>query len=82
MKASKAVKPSGVTMKYTKIHEALGVGDFVLVMKEGRKATTPKRSPPFRVEKGKIAEHRDTMAVTPKRSTGEPERQVRDDRFR
>jgi predicted SnoaL-like aldol condensation-catalyzing enzyme len=61
-----AMAKQGITMKYGKIHKVLGEGNFVLVASEGEFAGKPTSFYDlFRVEKGKIAEHWDTMETIP-----------------
>jgi len=63
-----AMAKSGVTMKYDRIHRVLGEGNMVLVVSEGSFAGDHSSFYDlFRVERGKIAEHWDTIEkVTPK----------------
>jgi predicted SnoaL-like aldol condensation-catalyzing enzyme len=64
--ALEAMAKQGVTMKYAKIHKVLGEGNFVLAASEGTFAGKPTSFYDlFRVEKGKIAEHWDTMETIP-----------------
>ena len=61
-KALEEMAKAGITMKYDKIHQVLGEGNFVLVVSEGQlggKHTSFYDL--FRVENGKIAEHWDTI---------------------
>ena len=52
----------GIIMKYDKIHNVLGEGNFVLVVSEGHLAGKHNSFYDlFRVENGKIAEHWDTI---------------------
>ena len=65
-KALEAWAKQGITMKYDKIHQVLGEGNFVLVASEGQlggKHTAFYDI--FRVENGKIAEHWDTIESIP-----------------
>ncbi len=56
----------GITMKYDKIHNVLGEGNFVLVVSEGHLAGKHNSFYDlFRVENGKIAEHWDTIEEIP-----------------
>lgn len=56
----------GITMKYSKIHNVLGEGNFVLVVSEGYLAGKHNSFYDlFRVENGKIAEHWDTIEPIP-----------------
>ena len=53
-------------MKYDRIHQVLGEGDFVLVVSEGSFGGKPTSFYDlFRVEGGKIAEHWDTIETIP-----------------
>jgi len=63
-----AMAKSGVTMKYDRIHRVLGEGNMVLVVSEGSFAGDHSSFYDlFRVERGKIAEHWDTIEkVIPK----------------
>lgn len=68
-KALEAMAKAGVTMKYERVHQVLGEGDFVLVVSEGQfagKATSFHDL--FRVQDGKLAEHWDTIEAIPARS--------------
>jgi len=67
-KALEAMAKQGVTMKYDKVHRVLGEGNFVLTVSEG--TLGGKHSSfydLFRVEKGKIAEHWDTIEAIPEK---------------
>lgn len=67
-KALEAMAKQGIAMKYDKVHRVLGEGNFVLVVSEGK--IGGKHSSfydLFRVEKGKIAEHWDTIEAIPER---------------
>jgi predicted SnoaL-like aldol condensation-catalyzing enzyme len=67
-KALEELKKAGVTMKYSKVHRVLGEGNFVLVMSEGEFGGKPVAFYDlFRVEKGKIAEHWDTIEAIPEK---------------
>ena len=67
--ALKAMAEQGITMKYDRIHQVLGEGNFVLVVSEGSFAGKPTAFYDlFRVEAGKIAEHWDVMETIPPRS--------------
>lgn len=60
--ALQAMAKQGVTMKYDRIRQVLGEGDFVLVASEGAFAGAHTSFYDlFRVESGKIAEHWDTI---------------------
>lgn len=64
--ALQAMAAHGVTMKYERIHQVLGEGDFVLVVSEGRLGGAPTSFYDlFRVESGTIAEHWDTIETIP-----------------
>ena len=57
-KALDELARAGITMKYDRIHKALGEGNFILVESEGQLGR--KHTPfyeLFRLENGKIAEH-------------------------
>ncbi len=61
-----AMAKQGITMKYSRIHQVLGEGDFVLVVSEGEFAGEPTSFYDlFRVEGRKIAEHWDTIETIP-----------------
>lgn len=66
--ALEAMARHGLTLKYDRIHAVLGEGNFVLVVSEG--ALGGRHSSfydLFRVERGKIAEHWDTIeAIAPR----------------
>ncbi len=67
--ALKALADQGVTLKYDRIHQVLGKGNFVLVMSEGEFAGAHTAFfDLFRVQNGKIAEHWDTIETIPLRS--------------
>jgi predicted SnoaL-like aldol condensation-catalyzing enzyme len=58
-----------IAVKFDKIHQVLGEGDFVLVMSEGEFSGKPSAFYDlFRVEHGKIAEHWDTVETIPPQS--------------
>ena len=64
--ALEAMAKAGVTMKYARIHQVLGEGNFVLVVSEGSFGGRPTSFYDlFRVENGKIAEHWDTLETIP-----------------
>ncbi len=68
-KALEAMAAQGITMQYDTIHKVLGEGNFVLVVSEGSFANNPTSFYDlFRVEKGKIAEHWDTIETIPPRA--------------
>ena len=65
-KALEYLATKGITMKYDTVHKVFGEGNFVLVVSEGLfdgKHTSFYDL--FRVEKGKIAEHWDTIEEIP-----------------
>jgi predicted SnoaL-like aldol condensation-catalyzing enzyme len=65
-----AMAAQGITMKYDRIHQVLGEGNFVLVVSEGQLAgLVSSFYDLFRVENGKIAEHWDTIEAIPPRAT-------------
>lgn len=65
-----AAARAGAELKYEKIHLLLGQGNFVLVASEGSLGGKPTAFfDLFRVENGKLAEHWDTVATIPDRST-------------
>ena len=67
-KALEAMAKQGFTMKYDKVHEVLGEGNFVLVMSEGKFAGKHVAFYDlFRVEDGKVAEHWDTIETIPEK---------------
>jgi len=67
--ALEAMAKQGITMKYHRIHQVLGEGDFALVVSEGEFGGKPTSFYDlFRVENGKIAEHWDTIEEIPARS--------------
>ena len=60
--ALQSMAKQGITLKYERIHQVLGEGNFVLVASEGTFAGKPSAFfDLFRVENGKIAEHWDTI---------------------
>lgn len=67
-KALEAMVKQGVTMKYDKVHRVLGEGNFVLTVSEGKLGGKHSSFYDlFRVEKGKIAEHWDTIEAIQER---------------
>jgi predicted SnoaL-like aldol condensation-catalyzing enzyme len=68
--ALQAMAEQGIAMKYHRIHKVLGEGNFVLVANEGELAGRHSAFYDlFRVEKGKIAEHWDTVETIPPAAT-------------
>lgn len=67
-KALELMASQGITMKYEKVHQVLGEGNFVLVVSEGSFAGEHTSFYDlFRVENGKIAEHWDVIeTIAPK----------------
>lgn len=66
--ALEAMAKQGITMKYDRIHKVLGEGSFVLVMSEGAfRGRQVAFYDLFRVQRGKIAEHWDTVEPIPPR---------------
>jgi len=67
-KALEYMASQGITMKYNKIHNVLGEGNFVLVVSEGSFADKPTSFYDlFHVQNEKIAEHWDVMeTIAPK----------------
>jgi predicted SnoaL-like aldol condensation-catalyzing enzyme len=64
--ALQAMAAQGLTMKYERIHQVLGEGNFVLVVSEGTfGGVHTSFYDLFRVENGKIAEHWDTIETIP-----------------
>ena len=64
--ALQSMAKQGITLKYERIHQVLGEGNFVLVASEGTFAGKPSAFfDLFRVENGKIAEHWDTIEAIP-----------------
>ena len=67
--ALQAMAKAGVTMGYSRIHQVLGDGNFVLVISEGQLAGQPSAFYDlFRVQSGKIAEHWDVIEAIPPKS--------------
>lgn len=63
-----ALSKAGVAIKYDRVHKVLGEGNFVLVISEGDfGGRHTSFYDLFRVEKGKIAEHWDTLETIPSR---------------
>ena len=66
--ALEAMAKAGMTMKYDRVHQVLGEGNFVLVMSEGQfNGKHVAFYDMFRVDAGKIAEHWDTIEAIPPR---------------
>ena len=64
--ALNAMALQGITMKYNRIHQVLGEGNFVFTMSEGEFAGAPTAFfDLFRVENGKISEHWDVISEIP-----------------
>ncbi|WP_347986571.1 hypothetical protein [Methylomonas sp. AM2-LC] len=64
--ALQAMSKQGITMKYNRIHQILGEGNFVLAVSEGDLAGRHSAFYDlFRVENSKIAEHWDTIESIP-----------------
>ena len=68
--AMKMMADQGMFMKYTKIHQVLGQGNFVLSMSEGTfgKDTPTAYYDLFRLEDGQVVEHWDVIAPIPAKS--------------
>ena len=66
--ALEAMARAGIAMKYDRIHQVLGEGNFVLVVSEGTfGGNATSFYDLFRVENGRIAEHWDTLETIPPR---------------
>ncbi|MEO8040693.1 MAG: nuclear transport factor 2 family protein [Betaproteobacteria bacterium] len=66
--ALQAMARQGITMRYERIHQVLGEGDFVLVTSEGEFGGNHCAFYDlFRVQAGRIAEHWDTIETIPPR---------------
>lgn len=66
--ALEALSKAGVKIKYDRVHKVLGEGNFVLAVSEGDfGGRHTSFYDLFRVEKGKIAEHWDTIETIPAR---------------
>jgi predicted SnoaL-like aldol condensation-catalyzing enzyme len=67
--ALEAMAKAGVSMKYDRVHQVLGEGNFVLVISEGQFAGKHVAFYDlFRVQAGKIAEHWDVIEAIPPKS--------------
>jgi predicted SnoaL-like aldol condensation-catalyzing enzyme len=67
-KTMEEMTKKGITMKYDKVHQILGEGNFVLAVSEGHLGGKHNSFYDlFRVENGKIAEHWDTVEEIPAR---------------
>jgi predicted SnoaL-like aldol condensation-catalyzing enzyme len=63
-----ALAKEGKTVKYERVHKVLGEGNFVLVVAEGSFGDHPSSYYDlYRIQKGKIAEHWDTIEPIPPR---------------
>ena len=61
-----AMAKQGITMKYDRIHQVIGEGNFVFTMSEGQFDEKPTAFfDLFRIENGKIAEHWDVISEIP-----------------
>jgi predicted SnoaL-like aldol condensation-catalyzing enzyme len=68
-KAFEAMAKAGITLKFDTLHKVVGKGNFVLTVSEGSFAGKPSAFYDlFRVEKGKIVEHWDTIEAIPAKS--------------
>src|SRR6267143_4747943 len=64
-----ALAKRGLAVKYERVHEVLGEGNFVLVVVEGSFGVRPSSYYDFyRIQSGKIAEHWDTIEPIPPRA--------------
>jgi len=64
-----ALAKQGLAVKYERVHEVLGEGNFVLVVSEGTFGDRPTSYYDFyRIQNGKIAEHWDTLESIPPRA--------------
>ena len=64
----RAMEAAGNGIRYLKVHQVLGEGDFVLVVAEGTWGGRPTSFYDlFRVENGKVAEHWDVVETIPAR---------------
>jgi predicted SnoaL-like aldol condensation-catalyzing enzyme len=68
--AMKMMAEQGMFMKYTKIHQVLGQGNFVLTLSEGTfgKDTPTAYYDLFRLEDGQVVEHWDVITPIPAKS--------------
>lgn len=68
-KAMKNMAEQGMTVKFDKVHQVLGQGNFVLAVTEGKFGDKPASYYDlFRVQSGKIVEHWDTIETIPPQS--------------
>ena len=64
-----ALARQGLAVKYDRVHKVLGEGNFVLVVAEGSFGDRPTSYYDFyRIQRGKIAEHWDTLEPIPPRA--------------
>jgi predicted SnoaL-like aldol condensation-catalyzing enzyme len=64
-----ALAKQGLAVKYDKVHQVLGEGNFVLVVAEGSFGGQPSAYYDlYRIQDGKIAEHWDTIEAIPPRA--------------
>lgn len=68
-KALDALSRQGIVMKYDRLHRVLGEGNFVLAVSEGSFGGRPTAFYDlFRLERGKLVEHWDTIEAIPPRA--------------
>jgi predicted SnoaL-like aldol condensation-catalyzing enzyme len=64
-----ALAKQGLAVKYNRVHNVLGEGNFVLVVSEGTFGDSPTSYYDlYRIQNGKIAEHWDTLEAIPPRA--------------
>lgn len=64
-----ALAKQGLAVKYDRVHQVLGEGNFVLVVSEGAFGDRPTSYYDlYRIQDGKIAEHWDTLEPIPPRA--------------